>query len=822
MKKRMKQILIMLYAALAVVSIFNFHTASAAEAPDNYINIVYDDSGSMYTDDGAYFDKWCNANYAMSVFAAMMDSGDTMNIYPMGMQGACAATIDGSDTPASRVRSINTIELAGSNTYFSAVEGAYADLRNAPSSMNRWLVVLTDGKFTGKSASSVASALESYADQGIRVIYLAIGQDIDTIDDNRGGGFYAYYAKDSDAILPQVTVVANQIFENYEFDDRFFRTQSGSITLNFEVPMEQVTLFAQGANIQIGSLVSSSQTIACQQTVSVKASDDNIPVKYTGDARIQLDSILASNSGLQGCIATFSTAGQLIPAGEYTVQISDTSNVEVYARPVVDIGARFYSGTEAVAGNTDLQEGTYRYEIVFIDPLTGEVVDSELLSDTRDTIEAEITVNGESSTGGAEGEIHVTEGTLEISASAVLPSGKTIRTEQDLVFSVTPKQPPAASVVLYGEDGSPVAADAGLVSGEYRYEVVFTDPLTGGEADPALVGEATVDVEAEMNGQTQVLSASGGTLQVEPGTLTLRATTALPNGQQKENASTLDVVRKLDPIALSISGDTTMDLKELEDNSLLVTAAMYGQPLSEEVWEKTTVSAQSSGDVDWVVEKGDTVSTWRLSPRYPDGNILKTTTGESDVTVTASLAHDRQTVTGETTEQVNIKDMSFLQRLGEWLKRNWWWIVSLLLIAFLLWAYLSKKRFKPISFEQNGIIPMGFVPRNIEFDKVKSTIFLPFVPERGSFYGRVDVNMKTHTFSFDVAADDDQMKVISVPSFKDGDQVILGATHFLYRSVNRELRVVPDITQNDVYFGYHNEIRLSTPEGTVRWNNHAD
>ena len=91
---------------------------------------------------------------------------------------------------------------------------------------------------------------------------------------------------------------------------------------------------------------------------------------------------------------------------------------------------------------------------------------------------------------------------------------------------------------------------------------------------------------------------------------------------------------------------------------------------------------------------------------------------------------------------------------------------------------------------------------------MKSTIFLPFVPERGSFYGRVDVNMKTHTFSFDVAADDDQMKVISAPSFKDGDQVVLGATHFLYRSVNKELRVVPDISQNDVYFGYNNEIRL--------------
>ena len=112
--------------------------------------------------------------------------------------------------------------------------------------------------------------------------------------------------------------------------------------------------------------------------------------------------------------------------------------------------------------------------------------------------------------------------------------------------------------------------------------------------------------------------------------------------------------------------------------------------------------------MDWVVDKGDKVSTWTLSPRYPDGNILKTDTGKQDVTVTASLAHDNQSVTGETKTQVDIKDMPFLQRLGEWLKHNWWWVVSLLLIAFLLWAYLSKKRFKPISFEQNGIIPMGF------------------------------------------------------------------------------------------------------------------
>lgn len=46
------------------------------------INVVYDDSGSMYRTDSVV-DTWCQAKYSMEVFAAMLGEKDTLNVYYM-------------------------------------------------------------------------------------------------------------------------------------------------------------------------------------------------------------------------------------------------------------------------------------------------------------------------------------------------------------------------------------------------------------------------------------------------------------------------------------------------------------------------------------------------------------------------------------------------------------------------------------------------------------------------------------------------------------------------------------------------------------------
>ncbi len=799
--------------------------SAAGSQPDNYINIVYDDSGSMYKENGVFKDKWCNANYAMSVFAGMLNSGDKLNIYPVGLKGSVGCTISGSDDPQTRTEAIDTIPMQGKNTYFSSVKAAYKDLKSAGGSYSRWLVILTDGKFTDEKAKKVVSSLNSYASDGIKVIYLAIGKDPFTIDADPGKGLFTYYAEDSDAILPKVTAVANQIFQNYQLDNRYIKKAGGSITLEFEVPMEQVTIFAQGEAISIGSLKSEKGVVNCIESVSIKASDSNIPDDCSSAEREKLQAILASNGKLCGCIASFSTGSDLLPAGKYTVDVSDTANVEVYARPVVKIGAQFFSGGEQVPGSTQLSEGEYRYKIIFIDPITGGIVESGLLNDTYDTIKTDISINGSVSSGGAEGTVYVSEGELIISATAVLPSGKVITTENDLSFSVTPKKPPAIDVALYSMDGRIIRPGDTVIAGEYRYELSLFDPLTGSPASPGLLSQTAIEVSLVKNGAPSGGSAAGGAVSLEAGTFSISAKASIPNGQAAESpVCQYNVVNKLEPLDLDITGSGELDITTLEDpaNGMLLTGTIGGEPLAEEQWDETEVKAEGSNNIKWTVEKGDTASTWILRPNY-SGDMLAADTGETVVTASASLTQDGQTVADTESKTIKIADMPFARRLAEWLKKNWWWMLILVLTALLLWAYLPKKRFKKMSYESISRMQRGIVPQPmLDFKVAKGTRFMPFAPERGSFFGEVAVNGMPHSFNFDVEADSDQMKVVSVPIFDSGDKLKVGTTQFKYRTAGGEQQMTPHLSEDPVFFGYEEDISLVMPRGSVNWRNNID
>ena len=292
--------------------------ASAGEnAQANYINIVYDDSGSMYKDGSEFYDKWYNANYAMSVFAAMLGSEDTLNIYPMGLEGGIGVTVLGADSPDSRATAIGNIEMMGSETYFSAVRSAYEDLSNR-SGENRWLVILTDGKFSDEGTRGVESYLNTCAGGAdpVNVVYLAIGEDAQTLNSQAGTRLYSYYAQGSNAILSNVTDIANKIFQNYQFDDSYIEKTGSGISLNFEVPMEKVTIFAQGEAITIGDLKSGQTTIPISEKVTVQASNSNLPTKYDADIVDELMTLIGQQKNLTGCIAAMGSGNELIPAGK--------------------------------------------------------------------------------------------------------------------------------------------------------------------------------------------------------------------------------------------------------------------------------------------------------------------------------------------------------------------------------------------------------------------------------------------------------------------------------------------------------------------------
>ena len=59
-------------------------SAAEKKTTKKSIAIVYDNSWSMYADDdGKEIKAWCQALYAVEVFASMMNEGDELRVYPM-------------------------------------------------------------------------------------------------------------------------------------------------------------------------------------------------------------------------------------------------------------------------------------------------------------------------------------------------------------------------------------------------------------------------------------------------------------------------------------------------------------------------------------------------------------------------------------------------------------------------------------------------------------------------------------------------------------------------------------------------------------------
>ena len=82
----MKKALCLIIATLLVMIIYIglpktvSNTVFADAGTSKTINVVFDDSGSMYENGET---RWCKAKYALEVFASMMGPNDRMNVFCM-------------------------------------------------------------------------------------------------------------------------------------------------------------------------------------------------------------------------------------------------------------------------------------------------------------------------------------------------------------------------------------------------------------------------------------------------------------------------------------------------------------------------------------------------------------------------------------------------------------------------------------------------------------------------------------------------------------------------------------------------------------------
>ena len=360
-------------------------SAAEKKTTKKSIAIVYDNSWSMYADDdGKEIKAWCQALYAVEVFASMMNKGDELRVYPMHEIEAGKKKYDQSKPlkindpkDAKIIEDIKTPRALG--TPFSSIQHAYDDLKKADG--EKWLIVLTDGtefdEFSTQSEEKLAENINPYV-KDVNVIFLGIGEQAvqPKLKESEGHRAVVDKANKSSDVLKKLTTMCNLIFNRDSLDI------SGS-TVSFDVTMKRLIIFVQGKNISNVKLSDGAGTKGEEYTPH-----------YNTHKESGRDIDGAIDEDLQGVIANYSDC----PAGDYTLDYSgEMSSVGIYYEPDVDLTVKLVdeNGNEVSKDDT-LPPGKYKIVYGLIDGKTGDYTDSKWLGDTHYDIT--YTINGEPTT----------------------------------------------------------------------------------------------------------------------------------------------------------------------------------------------------------------------------------------------------------------------------------------------------------------------------------------------------------------------------------------------------------------------------------------
>lgn len=343
------------------------------------INLVLDDSGSMFVDSGGPLDRWSVAKYSVEVFAAMLAEQDELSVYRMsdfadGANAGPAVTLSGTEPASARVAKIHDMQMIGGGTPYAPVTRAYADLTKAAAS-DKWLVILTDGEFNDRSSAQVGQDMRTYVEEnrredgGLRVAFLAIGDEAPTLANDPEGGVFFDKAKGSADLLERVTGFSNLIFE------RSLIRQTGPGRIAPDIALAEALVFAQGQNVEIGDAsVTGGASIAPSSTVEVSWTT-NQPAR-SGSAQLEA----VPNENLRGKLATFDD----VPRGDVVVDISGAQTIDIFYKPQIDFGIELLDADGVPVDADKILGGTYTLFYGFMDAQC-EFVESDLLGSVEYT-----------------------------------------------------------------------------------------------------------------------------------------------------------------------------------------------------------------------------------------------------------------------------------------------------------------------------------------------------------------------------------------------------------------------------------------------------
>lgn len=442
-------------------------TAGVKEQPSREINIVFDDSTSMIIDDftNEPVDRWCQAKYAMEVFASMLGEKDTMNIYAMSTftysaSGEPILTVSGADSVEARVQSVHNMITSAATTPFESADQAFSDLQHSAAD-EKWLIILTDGVFNVLEGGGVVSRDLSYVKEridnfisggAIKVFYLAMAENVEDLPSKEEAGFYFDRAETSADILKKITDISNLVFQQ----NKIVVEDDGGYCFSTDIPLSEAVVFAQGPSVVIECLENEAtgEKIEKATEVSVRYSEK---ATTRPEAAYQAPNLLI-NDKLTGVVANFDQ----MPAGQYKIRVSGATNVEVYYKPNVTIVTRLFDSEDNEMKEGRFVEGTYRLEFGLADPETGEILDSELLGDVE--YEAVVNMNGSEKEMKSGDEIVLTPGTLDIAVSGTYLEYNKV--DAELTYEVFHGSKALEFVVQSPEEGWQLSKDALTANGE--------------------------------------------------------------------------------------------------------------------------------------------------------------------------------------------------------------------------------------------------------------------------------------------------------------------------------------------------------------------
>ena len=345
--------------------------AAAKTDQSRSIAIVFDNSGSMYLDEKQ---DWCRATYAMEVFAAMLNKGDSLTIYPMwpieveGKTYTMEKPFKITDaSQSSKIREIYSPEAKG--TPIETIDYAAKGLEESKAD-KKYMIVLTDGDsfylknadLKGKTKGELDKRFKVISGPAMTVMYLGVGKQTVIPDTPESEFFVKKHAKNSADVLSSLTDMCNQIFGR----DTLPKKRINGKKIDFDISMNKVIVFVQGKNVSDVKVTGANGLVGTQAGMA----STKYSTKGTGRCKSVPDTTL------QGMMVTYTDCA----AGNYNIDYKgNATSIEIYYEPNADLDFVFTDAEGNDVDPNELYEGEYKVSFGMKDGKTGQLIESDLL-----------------------------------------------------------------------------------------------------------------------------------------------------------------------------------------------------------------------------------------------------------------------------------------------------------------------------------------------------------------------------------------------------------------------------------------------------------